>query len=333
MTQRVFVYEYTCAVPGSPGAEPLRAEGTAMLEAVLEDFTSVPHVVVSTLCDARDEETEFRRSARSADCAFVIAPETNGILAQRAAWAVEEHCPLLGPPPEVIEHCADKLALARTWQKAGVLTPDTQQWTGAAPAGRKNVIIKPRDGAGCEATYTTLLGPGGNREHAAQASDSLPHLLARRAHGQSERDDLIVQPRIAGLAASVAFLIGPSCSLPLLPCAQRIEPIGNRLEYRGGSAPLQPVLADRAVRIATQAIDAVPGLFGYVGVDVVLGDDGRDWAIEINPRMTTSYIGLRRLFRGNLMEALLQVVAGRLPELVWSNHRVAFTADGQVTVS
>lgn len=333
MTQRVFVYEYTCAVPGSPVAEPLRAEGTAMLEAVLEDLTSVPHVVVSALRNARDEEAEFRRSARMADEALVIAPETNGILAQRAAWAVEEHCRLLGPPVEVIQHCADKLALAQTWQKAGVLTPDTQQWTSAAPAGWKNVIIKPRVGAGCEATYITLPGPGGTREHAVQASDSLPHLLARRAHGQSERDKLIVQPRIAGLAASVAFLIGPSCALPLLPCAQRIEPSGNRLEYRGGSAPLPPPLADRAVRIATQAIEAVHGLFGFVGVDVVLGDDGRDWAIEINPRMTTSYIGLRRLFRGNLMEALRQVVVGRLPQMAWSNHRVAFTADGQIRVS
>ena len=51
----------------------------------------------------------------------------------------------------------------------------------------------------------------------------------------------------------------------------------------------------------------MPGLSGYVGVDVVLGNDGRDWAIEINPRLTTSYVGLRALAGFNLAEAMLAV--------------------------
>jgi hypothetical protein len=48
-------------------------------------------------------------------------------------------------------------------------------------------------------------------------------------------------------------------------------------------------------------------------VDLVLGDaaDGsRDFAIEINPRLTTSYLGLRALARGSLAAALLRAVRG-----------------------
>ena len=35
----------------------------------------------------------------------------------------------------------------------------------------------------------------------------------------------------------------------------------------------------------------VPGLKGYVGIDMVLSDD-ECYVIEINPRLTTSYLGL-----------------------------------------
>jgi len=57
-------------------------------------------------------------------------------------------------------------------------------------------------------------------------------------------------------------------------------------------------LAERATRIATQAVACVPGMAGYSGVDVVLGKT--DVVIEINPRLTTSYIGLRTIMSMNL---------------------------------
>jgi predicted ATP-grasp superfamily ATP-dependent carboligase len=84
-------------------------------------------------------------------------------------------------------------------------------------------------------------------------------------------------------------------------------------------------------------VDCVPGLLGYVGVDVTLGDtkDGsRDFAIEINPRLTTSYVGLRAISRTNLAEAMLQVVQGEpLPVIHWHNQRVAWSPDGTVRKS
>jgi predicted ATP-grasp superfamily ATP-dependent carboligase len=77
-------------------------------------------------------------------------------------------------------------------------------------------------------------------------------------------------------------------------------------------------------------------LAGYVGVDVVLGDteDGsQDQAIEINPRLTTSYIGLRRLARDNLAEALLALMAGQhVPSPRWHAGSVRFWPDGMVEV-
>ena len=145
--------------------------------------------------------------------------------------------------------------------------------------------------------------------------------------------ELIVQPFIPGRAASAAFLIGAreSCSLP--PAEQFLSSDGN-FRYLGGRLPLPEPFADRAIRIASRAISCVPGLNGYVGVDVILGgpaDGSGDFAIEINPRLTTSYIGLRAACEDNLMDLLLRLVRGEsISEPRWRREGVTWTSDGEI---
>lgn len=67
---------------------------------------------------------------------------------------------------------------------------------------------------------------------------------------------------------------------------------------------------------------------------MVLGDaaDGsQDYAIEVNPRLTTSYVGLRSLCESNLAESLMRVCEGQPVEpLRWKPGRVRFHPDGTV---
>jgi hypothetical protein len=93
----------------------------------------------------------------------------------------------------------------------------------------------------------------------------------------------------------------------------------------GGSTPIPEPFQSRARRLAEQAIACVEGLRGYVGVDLVLGDE--DMAIEINPRLTTSYIGLRQLADSNLAEALLRIVQGQESMVSWSDRKIEFAAN------
>jgi predicted ATP-grasp superfamily ATP-dependent carboligase len=139
-----------------------------------------------------------------------------------------------------------------------------------------------------------------------------------------QHDRFIVQEYVPGQAASVALLIGPRQTIALCPARQHLSEDG-RFRYLGGSLPLPEPLAQRARRLALQAVAGIEGLQGYVGVDLVLGEDGHDYAIEINPRLTTSYIGLRQLCEGNLAELMLRVIGGEETQApAWRAGEVTF---------
>jgi predicted ATP-grasp superfamily ATP-dependent carboligase len=142
----------------------------------------------------------------------------------------------------------------------------------------------------------------------------------------------VVQPCVPGFPASVAFLLGPWARLVLPPAAQLLSSDGH-FHYRGGTVPLLPDPGARAEHLARRAVETVPGLRGYVGVDLVLGpavDGSADRVIEINPRPTTSYVGLRALAEGNLAEVLLRMATGdEARPLRWRPGSVHFQADGR----
>jgi predicted ATP-grasp superfamily ATP-dependent carboligase len=327
---RVFVCEYCCAVGG---AAALLGEGRAMLFALLDDLARLPGVVpvtllapglltpretpplapvvqVVSLSSGADEARLFRGLCAEADATILISPESDGLLRERVGWAEQVGARLLGPTAAAAEVAGDKLLTARALARAGTPAPPTvplpEHRAVAYPA-----VVKPRDGAGSLATFL------------ARTADEVPR-LAEQARAEGHGGDLIVQPFVPGMAASVSLLVGPGQVVPLRAGRQSLSQDG-RFRYLGGALPLPSALEERARSLALRAVGAVAGLGGWVGVDVVLGD--ADAVIEINPRLTTSYLGLRRLTDDNLAAALLAVGRGEpAPTLTWRQEMVVFGA-------
>jgi predicted ATP-grasp superfamily ATP-dependent carboligase len=175
-------------------------------------------------------------------------------------------------------------------------------------------VWKPLDGAGSQGIVFV-------------PKPDAPRLPPSRQRGRLERF-------CPGVPASVAFLCGPDgLRLALPACRQRLSDDG-RFRYLGGEVPLPPDLASRAATVAERAVSVLPGALGYLGVDLVLGraaDGADDVVIEINPRLTTSYIGLRAAVAENLAQAMRQAAAGiALPPRFTVHRAVEFDADGRV---
>lgn len=308
----IFVYEHLTALgvgrtPGDP-LHGMYREGLAMRDALAADLRRIPDCEV-TFDDAKSD---------ACDAGIVIAPETDGVLLSLVKRFSKN---LVGCSPEAIALTADKLSLAEHWRANRVRTPATTDRE-PTPCELFPVVWKPRDGCGSTATF--LLKDGFDL---ARAKASLP---------QEHSGPMILQEFVSGRPASLAFLCGPEGNVPLLPTFQHLSTDG-RFAYLGGELPIPERLAERAIALGSHALGGIPGLKGYVGIDLVLGEaeDGtQDCAIEINPRLTTSYVGLRALAEFNIAEAMLAIAnsSPAIDRLIsWRPGCVRFRPDGSVS--
>jgi len=310
---RIFLYEHLTATGNSQ--DPLYCEGLAMRDAIAADFRTNEDYEVAFFTSGTDEMA-FQNECDVADFTLIIAPEFDGILARLTSIAERTSTYNLGSQHRGVVLCADKLALSQHWQMHGIPTPPTHR---LADWLRDNypAVFKPRFGAGSTATYL------------AKCAEDYENAAA-------EPWEMLVQPHVAGLSVSISLIISEAKISALMPSLQVISDDG-RLKYLGGKIPLPAPLARRAESLAVRAVKCVPGLRGYVGVDLVLGfieSGSGDVAIEINPRLTTSYVGLRALAIDSIGDAILAAACHvNLPEFAWRNASVTFRPDGDVTVT
>jgi hypothetical protein len=338
MTLAVLVHEF---VTGGGWPEPalppgLADEALAMLRAALADFMAWGNGRVVTTLDTRlagvdlpaheivsltptQHPAELRRLAAACDAALVIAPETGGTLARLTSLVEQAGAVVLGSGLAAIAVAADKWACYGLFQQAGLPTPATWR-TSAANAvavARQNglpLVLKPVDGVGCDGV--TLI-----------TDETL--LVSALSQPVFRQGDLLLQRYIPGVHASVSLLVTAEAALPLSVNEQFIR-VGAPFIYQGGCVPLAHPLAKTAANLARQAVGLIPGLAGYVGVDLVLANTGC-YLIEINPRLTTTYTGLRQIININLAQAIFNACThNRLPPVVQLSGGVSFDKRGWV---
>ena len=310
-----------------------------MARALAEDFAALDGVAVALQQDHRLPERDLRGCtiarvpsttsaistfidlSRAADWTVVIAPEFDEILASRCQLVASHGGRLLGPTLAIVQLCADKHGTGEYLRAAGVPAPEgvvlrTSEFTGAIPLP---AVIKPRYGAGSQDMLR------------AEGMHELRSFIASYPDAYEWR----VERHHEGVAVSLAVLCGAAEMRPLIPCVQHLSGDGT-FQYRGGRLLLDESLATRATNLGLRAIASLDRSMGYLGVDMVLGEDprgGDDVVVEINPRLTTSYVGLRRATNQNLAGDILALAEGRHAELDFEDAPVEFRQDGSVMIN
>ncbi|CAN5911096.1 ATP-grasp domain-containing protein [soil metagenome] len=340
----VLIHEYVTG-GGLAGADlpaSWAAEGNAMRRALAEDFASLEGVRVVMCLDDRlpdepgpwttlligpgQEPEVFATWAAAADHTVVVAPETEGRLLERARWIDQVGGFSLGSTVQGIEWTGRKDRLGGYWRASGIPTPLTTfvhpESGEARPPGEWSLsypmVLKPIDGAGSVDTFLLV-----DADSLPKAAKALPIAL--------------LQPLVVGTPMSASFLVDSEGRPWLVGVGrQRMEVQGGRFQYRGGIVPEGPASCPAEVR---RAVEIVPGLRGWVGVDYVLeAATGRAVLLEINPRVTTSYVGLRQLLpAGELARAWLGLLdptqafdPRELADVVHRSPPVWFEADGSI---
>jgi predicted ATP-grasp superfamily ATP-dependent carboligase len=336
----VFLYEWITGggLINEPGQLPpsLLREGAAMAKALAADFAKIPGCRVSLLRDVRldtlafpgcdiveiqspsEWSEEFDRLAAEADWSLVVAPDFDRILERTTQRVEAAGGQSLNASREFITLASNKQRTAERLQLAGVPTPRgvvIAEGETALPANFSYpAVLKPLDGAGSQDLCVV----------ASHRDEPPPYAWERR-----------LEEFKPGRAASVSAICSESATTMLPACSQRLSD-DSHLIYLGGALVSEPALAERASQLAEGALAAMPAARGFVGVDLVLGSGAHgedDAVIEINPRVTTSYVGLRQAVDQNLAQLLLKAVNGEPIEITVRNPNIEFAADGATWVN
>lgn len=287
----MFLYEYLSGGGlVAQGADGLKAEGRAMREALADEIRGLPGWQLSVaatepgpdhvLPQPVEAPVDFvHRQALLHDGVWVIAPETEGWLARLQA-AVPAGVGWLGCSAEAIALTSSKRATVEVLAAAGVPVPRA----GLDAASRW--VSKPDDGAGSVAT----------RVHTGPIMASLP--------GWHH------EPWVAGEALSLSLLCHARETELLSVNRQPVQLLADGVVQVDLPVPhVLPHDDPRWPRLATlaQAVArALPGLRGFVGIDLAWHPEAGPVVIEVNPRVTSAIVGLSAALGRPVVPAILK---------------------------
>jgi len=321
--QNLFIFEFISGggfnkenIPSS-----LFCEGYGMLKSIIEDFSLIGFKI-STLLDNRihflrndlnvknikfihpseDYNEKFSELAENNDFILIIAPEFDNILYNLNKIVEKLGKENLGVNLEAIDLGTHKLKTYKFFNENHVNTPITFKipWKentldidfikDKMEELGTSIIIKPEDGVGAESIFII---------------DNLKELndfIIRFNTIEDKSDNYILQEFIKGENLSIS-LIGTGENPIILSINSQIINLDKKnktLQYLGGFTPIKNF--KKLKKLIQKELNKLnfSNFCGYFGIDFILEKSGKINLIEINPRLTTSYLGIKKATEKNL---------------------------------
>jgi predicted ATP-grasp superfamily ATP-dependent carboligase len=304
---KIFVCEYITG--GGLYREPLplflAKEGAMMRDAVLHDLGLLKDV---TVCCAYDQRTPLQHPVAEAipirdeevwelwgecvshaDAVLPIAPETGGILLSMSELVSQHEKVLLGCSAGGIRVAGSKYSTYQALHSAGLNAVPTFKADMLSSDMLDKWVAKPDDGVGCEGSFVF------------DNANTCKTWMADRG------EQYIAQPYVEGTPASLCMLCKAGQAWLLSCNRQLVEVRDGSFLYEGSVVNGMAAYWDDFSFLAQHIAQAIPSLSGYIGVDVIVSETGIA-ILEINPRITTSYVGLNQAMGHNPAELLIELL-------------------------
>jgi predicted ATP-grasp superfamily ATP-dependent carboligase len=318
------------------------SEGYGMLRTLISDFKA-EGCNIATFLDSRlkalnppvetdniiwissqkELDDNLRKLSGSVDAVYVIAPESGQVLQKLVEIVEARGGSSLNCQIDAIKKASNKMTICEVLEKSGLRFPETVTMSFLEDLSHIKrivselgfpVVFKPIDGVGCSGLSVV--------RDATQIAAAVEKIMRG-----SSNEFFIAQKLIKGVSASVSLISTGEKALPITLNKQMVTLAPPHLQsrYNGGIVPFTHSLEKEALKAAQMAVNSLKGLKGYVGVDMILAKDG-PVVMEVNPRLTTSYIGLRKVINFNPAQALIDAkFKQKLPENVRSLGYVFFS--------
>ena len=294
--------------------EDLTHEGNLMLNSLLNDLLeimpgnititrdqrlTVLNKNVSTIYSSQDIWDIWKECFSNADIAFLIAPETNNVLYQLTKLAEDCGCFVMGCSLKSVSITGSKIRTLEYLRKANIPCVPTSMNNSSVPESENGWVVKPDDGVG-----------GGDCFHFTDRQSLLSHI-----NTSINKKSSIIQPYISGMPASISLLCNEG-QAAVLGCNQQL------FEFIDGKGHLSGLIVNGLIeheedfdQLANRITQTIPGLWGYIGVDLMITDNG-PLVLEINPRLTTAYAGLHNSLNYNALKWLFDMQCNnRIPQI------------------
>jgi predicted ATP-grasp superfamily ATP-dependent carboligase len=280
----------------------LAPEGEAMLNTLKGSFERCGYqVCMPKVGDFRDELLAL---APSCDCGLVIAPDQ---LLSGYTKIIEDYSRNIGCSSLTVAICANKKITAKILSAHGIAVPEE------VTEGLK--VIKEISGCGTQNMRISEDEPGEGEfgQRLIECDPAYDHVSVS-----------LVAGRVVGEACLYATDAPP---VVLALNRQHISIQNGRIQFMGVETPAshrrQDEIIDTAKRAAT-----VLGCQGYVGIDIVVGDN--IYVVDVNPRITSSIAAISVVMEEEIADILINASYGQLPDAVHLSGHVLFDKEGRI---
>lgn len=251
---------------------------------------NLPASVHLVSCKPEHAAETMMAGIEHADAVWPVMPESAGMLERASSDILDRGRLLIGSRPDAIRVAASKHRTAQVLKAAGIAVVETCRQHETLPSCASAWVVKPDDGAGCS---ETRIFPDCE--------------AARAAIEEREPEQYVMQPYLHGAHRSMSLVCADDRVLLMSVNEQRMAVSDNQMHYLGSTVNGAREQQRQCRALAEQVMAALPGLWGYVGIDFIMGADG-PVVLEVNPRVTISHAGMRQSTGHNPARLLLELL-------------------------